>query len=48
MILRTTNDRVEMEYQRGSLFFVRLPLLGEVLWTHVEGWQLLRCRSSGG
>jgi hypothetical protein len=42
MTFKTTSGRVEMEYQRGSLFFVRLPLLGEVLWTHVEGWQYWR------
>ena len=39
MIFKTTGDRVEMEYQRGSVFFVRLPLLGDVLWTSLEGWQ---------
>ncbi|HEU4367725.1 MAG TPA: hypothetical protein VFV05_05780 [Methylomirabilota bacterium] len=39
MIFETTSGCIEMEYQRGSVFFVRLPLLGELLWTHVEGWK---------
>ena len=47
MIFKTTSGRVEMEYQRGSVFFVRLPLLGEVLWTHVEGWPVITGRSLG-
>jgi hypothetical protein len=37
MIFKT--KRVEIEYRRGGLFYVRAPLIGEVLWTHVEGWQ---------
>jgi hypothetical protein len=39
MIFKTTGGRIEVGYERGSVFFVRLPLLGEVLWTDMEGWQ---------
>jgi len=39
MIFKTTGRRVEVEYERGVVLFVRLPLLGELLWSHVEGWQ---------
>jgi hypothetical protein len=37
-----------MEYQRGSVFFVRLPLLGEVLWTHSGGLAVLDGTRSEG
>jgi hypothetical protein len=39
MILQTDSKRVEVEYTRGSTFFVRFPLLGEVLWTRAFGWE---------
>jgi hypothetical protein len=39
MIFRTDSKRVEVEYTRGVIFFVRLPLLGEVLCTRVEAWR---------
>jgi hypothetical protein len=37
MILKT--KCVEVEYSRGLVFLVRLPLVGQLLWTHTEGWQ---------
>ena len=40
MVLKT--KRLEIEYERGFIFFVRLPLFGEVLWTPVNGWQYSR------
>ena len=39
MIFKTTGNRIEIEYEREVAFFVRLPLLGELLWTHGDGWQ---------
>jgi hypothetical protein len=45
MIFRTDSKRVEVEYSRGYIFFVRFPLLGEVLWIRPEGWQFWPWRS---
>jgi hypothetical protein len=33
MIFKTTDTRVEVEYERGFTFFVRMPVLGEFLWS---------------
>ena len=44
MIFKTTGGRVEVEYQRGYIFFVRLPLFGEVLWMAGDGWQYWTAR----
>jgi hypothetical protein len=39
MILKTTGRRFEIEYERGMVFFIRLPVLGDVLWTQTFGWE---------
>jgi hypothetical protein len=44
MVFKTTGKRIEVEYERGGIFFVRLPLLGEVLWTHTFGWEYWSAR----
>ena len=36
MLVKT--KRVEIEYSRGVVFFLRLPLIGQVCWTHGSGW----------
>jgi hypothetical protein len=46
MIFRTDSKRVEVEYSRGFIFFVRLPLVGEVLWTRTNGWQYWSSREA--
>src|SRR5262245_21107647 len=32
IVFKTTGKKIEVGYERGLIFFVRLPLLGEVLW----------------
>jgi hypothetical protein len=39
MIFKTAGRRVEVEYERGDMFFVRLPLRGDLLWTNTFGWE---------
>jgi hypothetical protein len=39
MVSMKIGKSIELEYERGMVFFIRLPLLGEVLWTNLEGWQ---------
>ena len=31
--------RIEIEYERGMVFFVRLPLIGGICWTRMFGWE---------
>jgi hypothetical protein len=45
MIFRTDSKRVEVEYTRGSILSVRFPLLGEVLWTDMFGWEFYSWRA---
>jgi hypothetical protein len=44
MLFKT--KRVEVEYSRGLIFVLRLPLVGKVLWTHTEGWQYFMASKS--
>jgi hypothetical protein len=37
MEFHTDSRRVEVEYTRGYIFFLRLPHVGEVLWTRAFG-----------
>lgn len=39
MVSLNIGKRIEIEYERGVVFFVRLPLLGDLLWQAGDGWQ---------
>ena len=39
MVSLKIGKSIEVAYERGAEFFVRLPLLGDVLWLNSEGWQ---------
>src|SRR6267378_2619417 len=39
MIFKTTGRRVEVEYERGMVLFVRLPMIGGISWTRCSRWE---------
>jgi len=39
MVVLKIGKSIEVEYQRGMVFFLKLPLLGGICWTRMFGWQ---------